>query len=41
MKATALLKQDHTAVKKLFTEFARTTTRAQKTRQRLIDTIAT
>lgn len=41
MKATALLKQDHAAVKRLFTEFARTTARAQKTRQRLIDTIAT
>jgi hemerythrin superfamily protein len=41
MKATELLKKDHTAVKKLFAEFAKTTTRAQKKRQELIDKIAT
>ena len=29
MKATQLLKKDHTAVKKLFAEFAKTTARAR------------
>jgi hemerythrin superfamily protein len=40
MKATTLLKNDHTAVKKLFAEFGRTTVRAAKRRQALIDEIA-
>ena len=40
MKATALLRADHTAVKKLFREFDRTTTRAKKTRQELVAKIA-
>ena len=41
MKATQLLRKDHTEVKKLFAEFAKTTTRAFRKRQELIDTIAT
>jgi hemerythrin superfamily protein len=41
MKATRLLKQDHATVKKLFTEFRRTTDRARKTREQLVDRIAT
>ncbi|HEV8308700.1 MAG TPA: hemerythrin domain-containing protein [Methylomirabilota bacterium] len=41
MKATALLKQDHAAVKKLLTQFGRTTARAVKTRERLAEKIAT
>jgi hemerythrin superfamily protein len=40
MKATRLLKNDHSAVKKLFAEFARTTARAPKRRQQLVDEIA-
>jgi hemerythrin superfamily protein len=40
MKATTLLKQDHAAVKKLLAEFGRTTARAAKRRQALIDEIA-
>ena len=40
MKATTLLKNDHTAVKKLFADFGRTTARAAKRRQALIDQIA-
>jgi hemerythrin superfamily protein len=41
MKATQLLKTDHTKVKKLFRQFGQTTERAVKTRQRLVDRIAT
>ena len=40
MKATTLLKNDHAAVKKLLGEFGRTTARAPRTRQALIDKIA-
>jgi hemerythrin superfamily protein len=40
MKATTLLKNDHAAVKKLFADFGRTTARAGKRRQVLIDQIA-
>jgi len=40
MKATRLLKDDHGAVKKLFAEFGRTTRRAPKRRQQLVDEIA-
>src|SRR6185436_7566344 len=40
MKATALLKKDHAAVKKLLAEFSRTTARAPRRRQALIDKIA-
>lgn len=40
MKATDLLKKDHAAVKKLMTEFGKTTTRARKKRQQLVDRIA-
>jgi hemerythrin superfamily protein len=40
MKATQLLKKDHGAVKKLFAEFARTTSRAPRRRQQLVDKIA-
>jgi len=40
MKATQLLKKDHGAVKKLFAEFARTTSRAPRRRQQLMDKIA-
>jgi len=40
MKATTLLKNDHTAVKKLLADFGRTTARAAKTRQALMDRIA-
>jgi iron-sulfur cluster repair protein YtfE (RIC family) len=40
MKATQLLKKDHAAVKKLFAEFARTTTRAPRRREDLLDKIA-
>jgi hemerythrin superfamily protein len=40
MKATQLLKKDHAAVKKLFAEFARTTTRAPRRREDLLDRIA-
>jgi hemerythrin superfamily protein len=36
MKATALLKKDHAAVKALFRRFAQTTPRAVKTRERLV-----
>jgi hemerythrin superfamily protein len=39
MKATQLLKKDHTTVKRLFTEFNRTTTRAVKRRRELVDRI--
>jgi hemerythrin superfamily protein len=41
MRATQLLKADHAKVKKLFRQFERTTDRAVKTRQRLVDRIAT
>jgi hemerythrin superfamily protein len=41
MKATDLLKKDHAAVKRLFTQFGKTTARARKTRAQLIDKIAT
>jgi hemerythrin superfamily protein len=41
MRATQLLKADHTKVKKLFRQFGQTTERAVKTRQRLVDRIAT
>lgn len=41
MLATTLLKKDHSEVKKLFQQFGRTTARARKTRQRLIDALAT
>jgi hemerythrin superfamily protein len=40
MKATALLKKDHAAVKKLLTDFGRTTSRAVRKRQELMDKIA-
>jgi iron-sulfur cluster repair protein YtfE (RIC family) len=40
MKATALLKKDHAAVKKLLADFSRTTARAPRRRQKLIDKIA-
>ena len=40
MKATTLLKNDHATVKKLFADFGRTTARATKRRQALIDQIA-
>lgn len=40
MDATELLKKDHAAVKKLFTAFGRTTARAVKKRQELIDRLA-
>jgi hemerythrin superfamily protein len=40
MKATQLLKKDHAAVKKLFAEFGRTTPRAPRRRQELMDRIA-
>jgi iron-sulfur cluster repair protein YtfE (RIC family) len=40
MKATQLLKKDHGAIKKLFAEFARTTSRAPRRRQQLMDKIA-
>ena len=40
MKATALLKKDHAAVKKLLSDFSRTTARAPRRRQALIDKIA-
>jgi hemerythrin superfamily protein len=40
MTATTLLKNDHTAVKKLFADFGRTTACAAKRRQALIDQIA-
>jgi hemerythrin superfamily protein len=40
MKATTLLKNDHAAVKKLFADFGRTTARAAKRRQALLDDIA-
>ena len=40
MKATTLLKRDHAAVKKLLADFGRTTARAAKRRQALIDEIA-
>ena len=39
MDAIALLKKDHSAVKKLFGEFSRTTARAEKKRQQLRDRI--
>jgi iron-sulfur cluster repair protein YtfE (RIC family) len=40
MKATTLLKNDHAAVKRLIADFGRTTARASRTRQALIDKIA-
>jgi hemerythrin superfamily protein len=40
MKATTLLREDHARVKKLFTQFGRTTERAVKTRARLVARIA-
>jgi iron-sulfur cluster repair protein YtfE (RIC family) len=40
MNATQLLKKDHATVKKLFAEFARTTTRAPRRREKLLDQIA-
>jgi len=40
MKATTLLKNDHATVKRLFADFGRTTARAAKRRQALIDDIA-
>jgi iron-sulfur cluster repair protein YtfE (RIC family) len=40
MKATQLLKKGHGAIKKLFAEFARTTSRAPRRRQQLMDKIA-
>ncbi len=40
MKATDLLKRDHTATKRLFTQFGKTTTRAHKTRAKLIEKIS-
>ena len=40
MKATALLKKDHAVVKKLLADFSRTTARAPRRRQALIDKIA-
>jgi iron-sulfur cluster repair protein YtfE (RIC family) len=40
MKATQLLKKDHGTVKKLFADFARTTSRAPRRRQQLVDKIA-
>jgi hemerythrin superfamily protein len=40
MKATTLLKNDHAAVKKLLADFGRTTARATRLRQTLIDRIA-
>jgi hemerythrin superfamily protein len=41
MKATELLKKDHGALKRLFTQFGKTSARAKKTRADLIDEIAT
>ena len=41
MKATQLLKKDHTAVKQLFRRFKKTSERAKKTRDQLVDRIAT
>ena len=40
MKATTLLKNDHTAVERLFADFGRTTAQAAKRRQALMDRIA-
>jgi iron-sulfur cluster repair protein YtfE (RIC family) len=40
MKATDLLKKDHAEVKKLFAQFGRTTARAGKARQQLVDKLA-
>jgi hemerythrin superfamily protein len=40
MKATQLLKKDHTTVKKLLTDFGRTTNRAVKRREQMLDEIA-
>jgi Hemerythrin HHE cation binding domain len=40
MKATTWLKNDHAAVKKQFADFSRTTARALRRRQALIDKIA-
>ena len=40
MKATTLLKNDHSAVKKLLTAFGHTTARAAQQRQELVDQIA-
>jgi hemerythrin superfamily protein len=37
MKATELLKKDHAAVKKLFAEIGRTSARATKSRQQLVE----
>jgi hemerythrin superfamily protein len=41
MKATQLLKTDHATVKRLFVEFGRTTNRAERRREQLLDRIAT
>jgi len=41
VKATQLLKKDHTAVKQLFHRFKKTSERAKKTRDQLVDRIAT
>jgi hemerythrin superfamily protein len=41
MKATDLLRKDHVAVKRLFTQFGKTTARAKKTRAQIIEKIAT
>jgi hemerythrin superfamily protein len=41
MKATDLLRKDHAAVKRLFTQFGKTTARAKKTRAQIIEKIAT
>jgi hemerythrin superfamily protein len=40
MKATDLLRKDHAAVKRLFTQFGKTTARAKKTRAQIIEKIA-
>ncbi|HEV8311278.1 MAG TPA: hemerythrin domain-containing protein [Methylomirabilota bacterium] len=40
MKATQLLRTDHAKIRKLFSEFDRTTERAPRTRQRLVERIA-
>jgi hemerythrin superfamily protein len=41
MRATQLLKKDHATVKRLFARFRQTSVRAQKTRQAVVDRIAT
>ena len=40
MKATQLLKTDHAAVKRLFAEFRRTTSRGPRRREQILDKIA-